>query len=289
MPESQTFSPPSKFLLLAEGRAVYELASTVLSLPLLQNQTTGDGHPVMALPGFIASDYSTGVLRGFLQSIGFKPHRWRQGRNLGPRPGLEERLMERLERLNDRYGEKVSLVGWSLGGIFSRLLANRAPERVRCVITLGSPFAGDPRANHSWRLFERLSGSPIDAVDAKTLAQFRQPPPVPSTAIYSRGDGIADWRCCIDPKGHETENVEVKGSHCGLGCNPLVLHVIADRLAQPQGAWQPFERRGWRRLLYRSPKASPQPTPETVAETVAEPLTETLTEPLAEPLVSSSR
>lgn len=272
MPDTQAFSPPSKFLLLAEGRAVYELASTVMTLPLLQNQITGDGHPVMALPGFIASDISTGVLRGFLQSVGFTPHRWRQGRNLGPRPGLEERLMERLEYLNDRYGEKVSLVGWSLGGIFSRLLANRAPDRVRSVITLGSPFAGDPRANHSWRLFEHLSGSPIDAVDPDTMAQIRRPPPVPSTAVYSRTDGIADWRCCIDSEGHETENVEVQGSHCGLGCNPLVLHVIADRLAQEEGSWRPFERRGWRRLLYRSPRGTPRPAGQPSAESAAEPV-----------------
>ena len=264
MPEPHAFRPPSRLLLLAEGRAVYELASTVLTMPLLRSEGPGDGHPVMALPGFIASDVSTGLLRSFLRSLGFKSHGWRQGRNLGPRPGLEDRLMQRLEQLNDRHGEKVSLVGWSLGGIFSRLLANRAPDRVRSVITLGSPFGGDPRANHSWRLFERLSGTPIDAVEPETMAHIRRPPPVPSTAIYSRGDGIADWRCCIDAEDHETENVEVKGSHCGLGCNPLVLHVIADRLRQPEGAWRPFERQGWRRLLYRSPQSRPMPNPEPV-------------------------
>lgn len=259
MAESLPFRPPSKLLLLAEGRAVYELASTYLTMPLLRRRPEGDGHPVMTLPGFIASDVSTGLLRCFLGRVGFSPHRWRLGRNLGPRPGMEDRLMERLETLNDRYGEKVSLVGWSLGGIFSRLLANRAPDRVRSVITLGSPFGGDPRANHSWRLFERLSGAPIDGVDPQTMEFVRRPPPVPSTAIYSRGDGIADWRCCIDEEGPETENIEVKGSHCGLGCNPLVLNVIADRLAQPEDSWQPFERSGWRRWIYRTP----QPRPDT--------------------------
>ena len=262
MPETVTYRPPSKWLLAIEGRAFYELASSWLTFPLLQRRFDGerfdgDGHPVMTLPGFIASDLSTRPLRCFLRGIGFSPHRWRLGRNLGPRPGLEDRLMRRLEHLNDRYGEKVSLVGWSLGGIYSRLLANRAPDRVRSVITLGSPFGGDPRANHTWRLFEQLSGRPIDDVEPQTMQHIRQPPPVPSTAIFSRGDGVTDWRCCLDEVDRETENIEVGGSHLGLGFNPLVLHAIADRLDQPQGAWQPFRRQGWRKLLYPKAPAGP--------------------------------
>ena len=251
-PREGSIEPPSRWLLLIEGRAVYELASSAFALPLLRRRHQGDGHPVLTLPGFLASDTSTGPLRYYLQDIGYAPHRWHQGRNLGPREGVEVKLEERIRHLYRRYdGRKVSLLGWSLGGLYARLMAHRLPDLVRCVITLGSPFGGDPRANHAWRLFEQFSGQPIDEIAQRTREHIRTPPPVPSTAIYSRSDGVAHWRCCVDPAGPETESVEVRGSHLGLGFNPMVLHVIADRLGQPEGGWKPFRRRGLERLVYR--------------------------------------
>ena len=141
-----SLKPPSNLLLLAEGRAFAEAAAGVLARPFLRRAPTGDGHPVLVLPGFLASDGSTVPLRRFLRDRGLLPYGWRQGRNLGPRPGVEERIFDRLQELRQRHGRKVSIVGWSLGGIYARELACRAPDDVRQVITLGSPFAGDPKA-----------------------------------------------------------------------------------------------------------------------------------------------
>lgn len=255
--KNETLAPPSTFLLLAEGRAIGELLTSALILPALRQGPKGDGHPIMVLPGFLASGISTRFLRSFLRRIGYRPHCWRLGRNLGPAdPELEERLVDRLHGLERRYRRKVSLIGWSLGGIYARMLANLEPDRVRTVITLGSPFNHDPKANHAWRLFEGLSGSDIEEVHADKVKLFRSTPPVPKTAIYSRTDGVTAWQCCVGEEGPRAENVRVPGSHVGLGFNPLVLRVLVDRLAQPEDDWQPFERSGVRRLLYPEPQAA---------------------------------
>lgn len=246
--------PPSLGWLLLEGRAVGELLTTYALMPALRRGPRGDGHPILVLPGFLASDLSTGPLRRFLKKSGHAAHPWKMGRNLGPRKGVEERLMKRLHELRQRYGRKVSLIGWSLGGVYARLLANRSPEDVRCVITLGTPFNSSPKANRSWKLFEWVSGSRIDEVDAETFAHIRDTPPVPTTSIYSVTDGVVAWQCSVDGNGPLAENIQVSGSHIGLGANPLVLYAILDRLAQPEGEWQRFERSGLKRVLYRRPR-----------------------------------
>ncbi|MEM8930196.1 MAG: alpha/beta fold hydrolase [Acidobacteriota bacterium] len=245
--------PPPILYLLLEGRAVYEYVSARVLMPWLLDGPDGDGHPVVVLPGFIASGFSTRPLRTFLHRKGYNSHCWKQGRNLGFSSKLQERMLERLRSINRRYDRKVSLIGWSLGGIYSRWLANRAPELVRSVITLGSPFTDNPKANHAATLFDQLSERPIDEIDPQIHDMVRQPPPVPTTSIYSRTDGITSWVCCVDVEDDMTENVEVAGSHCGLGVNPLALHVIADRLAQPEDSWSPFDRDGLRRWLYPDP------------------------------------
>ena len=256
MPDvSDTVQPPSPWLLAIEGRAVCELASMYLTYPWVGRGIVGDGHPVLVLPGFMASDLSTLPLRKFLDRRGLSAHPWKLGRNLGLRHGLEGRLARRVLNLWHNSGRKVSLVGWSLGGVYARWMANLHPEAVRSVITLGSPFNEDPKANRSWRLFEWLSDYGIDEIAPETLERVQTTPPVPTTSIYSHGDGVAAWRCCIDREGPESENVRVVGSHIGLGVNPLVLHVIADRLAQTEGDWQPFNPEGLMQFLYPEPSA----------------------------------
>ncbi len=253
---------PSLGLLLIEGRALGELATTYAVMPLLKRGPRGDGHPVLVLPGFLASDVSTTPLRRFLTGRGYATHPWKLGRNLGPREGVEDRLMERMLEVRRRHGRKVSLIGWSLGGVYARILANRSPRDVRCVITLGTPFNADPKANNSWRLFEWVSGQRIDDVAPETFRQIRETPPVPTTSIYSRTDGVTSWRCCVDEEGPRAENIRVPGSHCGLGANPLVLHAVLDRLAQREGKWRRFRRSGLKRLLYWRPRGpSPAEVP----------------------------
>lgn len=246
--------PPSALLALTElPRALAEFSTLGIAAPFLANAPRGDGHPVMVLPGFVTSDISTTVLRGFLARQGYDAHAWDLGRNLGPKAiGREgEKLVARLRAIHDATGKKVSLIGWSLGGVMARQLARRAPEAVRQVITLGSPFTGNPRASTVWRSYQILTGQRLD--DPDTQGQLREsatPPPVPSTAIYTRQDGIVAWQNCVEPAAPETDNIEVHGSHCGLGVNPAVLYAIADRLAQAEGDWRPFNRSGLRALVY---------------------------------------
>src|ERR1700716_2149683 len=155
---AQALSPPSRTLMFLEGRAFSELGAFLGALPLLSLAPKGDGHPVLVLPGLVASDASTRPLRSFLKSRGYAVSGWRQGRNLGPRHGVPDAMGDLVQELNDTTGRKVSMVGWSLGGLYARQLAKMMPDRVRSVITLGSPFASGPNATNARRLFELASG-----------------------------------------------------------------------------------------------------------------------------------
>jgi pimeloyl-ACP methyl ester carboxylesterase len=249
---SDPSAPPSRHLLLLELRAIWELGAFFSMAPLLRMAPRGDGHPLLVLPGLAASDTSTRPLRAFLKDRGYAAHGWKLGPNHGPRPGAEARMQQRLAELFERHGRKVSLIGWSLGGVFAREMARRAPAQVRGVITLGSPFASQPKASNAWRLYESLSGR--DVGDWPERERMRTPPPVPSSAIYSRSDGIVAWQGCLEREGAQSENIEVEGSHCGLGHNPAVLYAIADRLAQAEGRWRPFDRSGVRGFVYPDPR-----------------------------------
>ena len=205
---------PNPALLATElPRAFGELGASLAMSPLLARAPRGDGHAVVVLPGLAASDGSTLPLRRFLRSLGYHVHGWRLGRNQGPTHRIISGLETRFTSLRDLHGKPISIVGWSLGGIYAREIARREASAVRQVITLGSPF--------------RMTGP------ARGL-------PVPVTNVYTKGDGVVSWRACIDDPGPRRENIEVRGSHCGLGVNAAALLVIADRLAQPAGTWEPF-------------------------------------------------
>lgn len=252
---AHTQTPPSLLKVALEARLVPELWAYSVSYPLLQRAPKGDGHPVMVFPGFLASDVSTVPLRTFLRSRGYTAYGWSQGRNFGRGIDTNEgvtrdtNVYSKLRYLHQKHGEKVSLIGWSLGGLYARELARLAPDCVRQVITLGSPFNGDRRANHAAGTFERMSGKQMGSFSAELIERVKTPPPVPSTAIYSRTDGIVCWECCREQKHPFAENIEVEGSHCGLGHNPAVLWIIAERLAQSRGTWQPFKREGLNKIL----------------------------------------
>ncbi len=250
-------APPSLLLALTEPlRAILELGSVPMAAPLLATAPRGDGHPVLVLPGFITTDRSTSLLRRFLTQLGYDAHTWNLGRNLGPKAiGDEgEHLIARLDEVHESTGSKVSLVGWSLGGMMARQLSRRRPDLVRQIITLGSPIVGNPRATNAWRTYQQMTGHRLDdpGVDEQ-LRESHLPPPVPSTAIFSKEDGIVAWRNCLEPEDAMTDNIRVYGSHCGLGVNPVVLYAIADRLAQEEGSWAPFDRTGpLRQFVYPS-------------------------------------
>jgi pimeloyl-ACP methyl ester carboxylesterase len=162
-------------------------------------------------------------------------------------------MTDLLEELNDTHGRKVSLVGWSLGGLYARQLAKLMPQRVRSVITLGSPFAGAPKSTNAWRVYEMASGRRADEEDSRFGGSLSVAPPVPTTAIFSRTDGICAWQGCMEKSSARSESIEVESSHCGMGHHPAVVYAVADRLAQPEGAWKPFDRSGWRAMVYPDP------------------------------------
>ena len=244
-------SPPSKALIMMESRALTEFGAFWLMRPWLSITPRGDGHPVLVLPGLLADDTSTQALRGFLDSHGYEAHGWQQGRNVGLRGTVEQDMVARINKLFEHHGRRrISLVGWSLGGLYARQLAKLSPDKVRCVISLGSPFIGSPKATNAWRIYEMASGARIEEQNLISSG-LAEPPPVPTTSIFSRTDGICAWQNCLNGEGPEVENIEVHGSHCGLGHLPAAVYAIADRLAQPEGAWKKFDRSsGWRALAF---------------------------------------
>jgi pimeloyl-ACP methyl ester carboxylesterase len=198
-----------------EARAAPELAAFVaMAAPLVARAPRGDGHPVLVLPGLGGGDGSTRPMRWFLARLGYRTYGWGLGTNTGPSNDTVGALDALLARLVGEHGQLVSLVGWSLGGVYANALAAQSPQRVRQVITLGSPLRMGPGA----------------------------PAGIPATSLYSRSDAIVSWRASLLPDGPQRENVEVRGSHLGLGHNPRVLMVVADRLAQPIGGWRPYQR-----------------------------------------------
>ncbi|TQN43771.1 putative esterase [Blastococcus colisei] len=212
---------PARTLVSAGGAAA-------TALPLLRWAPRGEPHPVLVLPGLLASDVSTRVLRTWLRRLGYPVAGWALGRNRGPSQEIDDELPRLVDRLAGEHRTSVSIVGWSLGGIYARRLARRAPRQVRQVISLGSPFA----STQPW----------ATAPPQPTRRSLARPLPVPSTAVYSRWDGVVDWRSCRQEPGPISENVAVRSSHLGMGHDPAVLWVVADRLAQPRHDWQPFQR-----------------------------------------------
>ena len=246
--------PPGLGLLLAEARGIFEFNASLLLSPLLMRAPRGDGHPVLALPGFLASDLSMAPLRRYLAELGYNAHAWRMGRNVGGIAKMRAALLDRLTGIHRETGRKVSIVGWSLGGVYARDLALQAPEMVRYVVTLGSPFANDVRATNATRLYEALSGETVG--DNPELVQaIAGDLPVPATSIYSKSDGIVNWRTCLLRPSDTAENIEVYfASHVGIGVNPAALWAIADRLAQREGEFHPFDRSGPFAIAYAAPE-----------------------------------
>ena len=171
---------PNALLLAMEGRAPWEYAALLAATPWLRKLPRGDGHPVLVFPGLGANDFTTGPLRRFLDELGYVTHPWGQGFNFGPRQGVLKRCNDDVRRLFSSHARKVSLIGWSLGGIYARELAKLHPELVRGVITLGTPFSGAPESTNAWRLFRLTSGRDIKS----ETGRFDLPtaPPVPTTA-----------------------------------------------------------------------------------------------------------
>ncbi len=245
---------PSASTALLESRAVLELGAFAATAPALQLMPRGDGHPVLVLPGLGATDQSTRPLRWFLGTRGYEPHGWELGRSVGPSGRVRKGVEQRLRAIADQRGSTVSIVGWSLGGIYARHLARLHPDAVRQVITLGSPFRFRPGdRSRASGLYDRIHGPGMVPPGMELPEEERPELTVPATAIYSRTDGVVRWHRCIEAEGPMRESIEVRASHSGLGFNPAVLIAVADRLHQREDRWRPFRPPPGTRSLYPAP------------------------------------
>jgi dienelactone hydrolase len=232
------------------ARGLAQFAGLGLSAPWLSAAPRGDGHGVLVLPGFLASDSSTAVLRWYIARLGYAVRGWDLARNLGPTDEVLDELPRSLVTLAEQTGGPVSLIGWSLGGVYARELARHQPELTRQVITLGSPFAlTDSRGSRADRVYRRQAHRHA-AGRLPTAEQLARPLEVPSTAVYSRWDGIVPWPACTAAETDLHENVEVRCGHLGFGVDPATLWLIADRLAAPPGRRRRFRPPPAARLLY---------------------------------------
>lgn len=247
--------PPSAWLLAMEFRAFWEASTLMPAWPVLRRAPAGDRHPVIVFPGLSANDSSTMPLRHYLGRLNYSVSGWNQGFNFGARAGVLDTVSRQVKDTFEATRKPVSLIGWSLGGVYAREIAKMLPHMVRSVITLGTPFSGSPRSTNAWRIYELTSGRKIEGDSHKY--DLPGAPPVPTTSIFSRSDGIVAWKASLQKPSKtnpHTENIEVIASHVGLGMNPSAWWAVADRLSQPAGQWKPFERKsGLHGMIYPDP------------------------------------
>jgi pimeloyl-ACP methyl ester carboxylesterase len=227
------FGSPSFVLLGTEPiRAAFEYAAMrSMSRSALP---PGDGHSVVFFPGLGADQRSTRPLRDFCDSLGYETHDWGRGINRGPQGDVDRWLRELAFDVDDMTAGnrgRMSLIGWSLGGIYAREIAKVLPRRVRNVVTLGTPFAGNGHQTNVGWAYRLLNGRPLKAEPAM-LQRLRTAPAAHTTSIYSRSDGVVAWQACINEALPHVANVEVSGSHCGLGWNRQAMAAVAQALAR---------------------------------------------------------
>jgi pimeloyl-ACP methyl ester carboxylesterase len=251
---------PSRVHSLLEWRAFAEMATLPFTWPLLSQMPPGDGQPVLLLPGFMGDEGSLVALKTYLAGRGYAVQTWGLGRNIGFQRRHAQALEQKIRHLHHTTGRRVSLVGWSLGGVFGLYGALQATDCVRQLITLGSPVNVGPEGSQAsplvkalYRMVAHPRGAEVHVMQprAKPLREHLLPA-VPMSCLYTLSDGVVPpQEATIDGPDDRCENIRVTGSHTGLGFNPMVLAIVADRLAQPEGRWQPFNPAGLPGALYR--------------------------------------
>ena len=242
MNEQRNIKKPSQFLHLTEIlRAFLEYIICIFFRLFYKYKKTGDGHPVLVIPGFMGSGLSTKILRDFINKNGYNAYDWGLDRNLANFDHLEF-LSIKIEDLFRRHRQKVTLIGWSLGGVYARQLAKEQPDMIRQVITMGAPFNGITEPNNARWLYEWVKKREgTDEVDDEVLADLPNPAPVPTTAIHSKMDGIVPWQVCMEREEDAThQNIRIVGSHLGFGWNPSALKIIVDRLQYDVDNWRHY-------------------------------------------------
>jgi pimeloyl-ACP methyl ester carboxylesterase len=235
--------PPSLALFGAEPfRAAIEFVSHKVGAMAAAN-APGDGHPVVLFPGLAADGTSMAPLRRYCSELGYTALDWGRGFNTGPRGDIDawlDGLTEHTAKLLSPYDQPATLIGWSLGGLYAREIAKRMAPQVRQVITIGTPFNAKENTTRVGWLFRLLSGN--DArIDDLLYQRLKTPPPVPTTSIYSRTHGIVAWQTCRhEHQGRWVQDIEIDGSHIGMGWNRKVLSVVEDRLRTRPQKWRRY-------------------------------------------------
>jgi hypothetical protein len=224
-------SPPL-FNVILETRSVVEWISMFGIYPFIPKHKASKNRPVLLMPPYLGNDLSTTFVRNYLKSVGFKTYKWELGVNMINSKSLPK-LIEKLDEIFEIHQEKVSLVGWSGGGIFAKIIANRHPDKVEQLITIGSPVWGVKNMKTPVvRSLEFLRGRKLKERNDKFIKELEEIPDVPVTCIYTKTDGLLPWKHCMEAETlrKDIKNIEVFGSHCGMGANASVLLTVANSL-----------------------------------------------------------
>lgn len=229
---TQEIAPPGLMLRLLEGRAAAEAGQLMLQLPVLRLLAKrGRGEPVMVLPGFMADDASTVVLRRFLNDIGYRARGWGLGINRRRMLDFLSPVSDLVAGMADEHDQRIILVGWSRGGIIAREVARDRPDVVSKVVTIGSPVKGGTAVSSIGQWVRRETGLTPEQMSRLLRERQERPICVPIRAIYSKLDGVVAWRACIDDVNPDVEHFEISGSHTGMGFNVEVFRLLPNLLA----------------------------------------------------------
>jgi predicted esterase YcpF (UPF0227 family) len=225
------FPKPSLFNILREVRAPFEFASVALNLHALRQAPRGNGRAVLLVPGYLADDHSMRPLGAYLKYLGYDAYYTELGRNMGKVNTDMMRLGDRVESVSQSVGgEKVTLIGWSLGGVLTREVARLFPDVVQEVLTLGTPIVGGPKFTSVGKRYARQNNIDLEEFELDVHQRNSIGLTQPVTSIYSKSDGVVSWQASVDTYNQQAANIEVNGSHMGLGVNPKVWLTIADVL-----------------------------------------------------------
>ena len=222
---------PSLKTLAGESLTPIEFSRLIAASPALAREPGGSGEPVMVLPGLGASNSSTTLLRGYLSWLGYNVQGWSLGRNRGNVRELLPHVIDQVMTFHEETGSKVTIIGWSLGGVLARETARDRPEVVRQVLTMGSPLVGGPKYTSMGALYKNR-GVNLDEIEAAIAARESTPISVPVTSIFSKRDGVVGWQASIDKHSADVDHVEVSATHLGLGISPDVFRILARKLAK---------------------------------------------------------
>jgi len=240
MSNTQLQKPPLFLFLTEVFRAWYERLSSIKFRQKADQFQVGDDHPVLVIPGLLGNDKSTKPLRNFVEKCNYTSYGWELGTNLANLDDLQN-LSKQLQNIYKKHNQKISLIGWSLGGIYARKLAKDHPHMVRQIITLGSPFCKvDAPSYGMWtvKILNRSREFIIPEEHREWVSALPDPMPIPTTSIFTKEDGVVPWQICKEAYEDDIhQNIEISGSHMGLVANKQALAIIANRLPYSKDNW----------------------------------------------------